>query len=434
MTFSIDYHVYLYLTAVCLVTGLLFGLAPALEISRTNANDRLKDGSAGAGSSVRSGRLTAFLVASEIALTFTLLIAAGLMIRSLIKFQTMDTDPHMIVGSLALPAPKYADARTRLVFFEGLLERLQAAPGLASVTAATEIPMDVSWRAIHTERTDLPEVATVGVAPGYFKAVGASILRGREFDSVDGSPERPAAIVNAQFASQQWPGEDPIGKRIRKGDEPDSAWLTVVGVSSNLQVEDFEEPQGVVYTPYRQERFASAILIARSELPRDVVARALRTEVQKADPDLPIFNVMTIEEHQAQRGLPLRLFVWFFSLFGALAFLMSMIGIYGVTAYSVAQRTREIGIRVTLGATSNSVMWLVLKRGLRHLVLGLTLGMAGAFAISRALAGMLFHTQATDGPTYAIIFLSFVATTLAACLIPARRTTKLDPAASLRLQ
>jgi putative ABC transport system permease protein len=434
VTISIDYHVYIYLVGICLVTGVLFGLAPALQISGTNANDRLKDGTAGAGSAGRSRRLTAVLVTSEIALTFTLLVAAGLMIRSIVKFQSLDTDPHTLVSSVVLSGSKYASPNARVAFLDSVVERLQSTPGLAAVTVSSEIPTHFAWGEVHTQKADLPSVPSVVVTPGYFRATGANILRGRDFDARDGSPESRVAIVNAQFASQQWPGEDPIGKGIRKGTQPDAPWLTIIGVCSNLQVEDAEGPFGAVYTPYRQEPFPAVVLITRSELRRDLAVKTLRTEVQNADPDLPLFNVMTMAEHLAQIGLPLKMFVWFFGLFGGLAFLMSVIGIYGVTAYSVAQRTREIGIRITLGATSHSVVWLVLRQGLRHLIFGLALGLAGAFGISRALAGMLFHTAPTDGPTYAIIFLSFVATTLAACLIPASRTAKVDPAVSLRLQ
>jgi hypothetical protein len=305
---------------------------------------------------------------------------------------------------------------------------------MVSVTASTEIPTSFSWREVETEKTTLPEVATAVVASGYFRTLGATILRGRDFESGDGSSERPVAIVNAQFASQQWPGEEPIGKRLRKGTRPDAPWLSVIGVSSNLQVEDSVGPQAAVYTPYRQEPFGAVVLIARSRLSDDFVVKALRTEVQRANPDLPLFNVMTTEQHQNQIGMPLRVFVWFFSIFGALALLMSVIGVYGVTAYSVSQRAREIGIRTTLGATSRSVLWLFVRQGLRHLIPGLILGFAGAFGISRALAGMLFHTAPTDSMTYTIIVLLFVATTVAACLIPARRATQVDPAATLRMQ
>jgi putative ABC transport system permease protein len=272
------------------------------------------------------------------------------------------------------------------------------------------------------------------VVPGYFKALGANITRGRDFDSSDGVPGRFTAIVNEQFASQYWPGENPIGKRLRKGSQTAVPWLTVVGVCSNLQVEDAEAPQSVVYTPYRQEPSLAIALIARSPLPHEGVAKILRTEVQKADPDLPLFNVMTMADYQAQIGMPLRLFTWFFSLFGILALFMSVIGIYGVTAYSVGQRTREIGIRVTLGATSGTVVWLVLKNGIGRLLVGLAFGLAGAIAISRALAGMLFHTAPTDTTTYVMVIVLYVVATLAACVIPALRTVRIDPASSLRLQ
>jgi predicted permease len=437
ITISVDYHVYLYTLGVCIVAGILFGLAPALQISRTSPNDALKEGAATVGRALRSRRLTGFLVTSEIALTFTLMVAAGLMIRSLVRFQTIGSegsDPQTLVGSLVLTGARYPDARTRVTFLEGLLDRLQSMPGMASTTVATEIPTEVRFNPIHTQIVALPEVATVVVMPGYFRAMGAGILRGRDFDSRDGLPQRLAAIVNEQFASQQWPGEDPIGKRIRKGAQPDAPWLTVVGVSSNLQVEDSETPQGVVYTPYRQEPFPALSLIARSDLPSDQVMKTLRTEVQKADADLPVFNIMTMSEHHAQIGMPLKLFGWFFGLFGTLALLISIMGIYGVTAYTVSQRSREIGIRVALGATSQAVIWLVLRDALRQLSVGLVLGFAGAFALSRALSGMLFHTAPTDARTYAIIFIAFVTATVAACWIPAGRTARVDPTTSLRSQ
>jgi len=434
MTFSFDYHVYLYLAGICLVTGVLFGLAPALQLARTNAGERLKDGAAGSGVNVRSRRLTGLLVTSEIALTFTLLVAAGLMIRSLVRFQTFDADPHTLVSSVVLSGAKYAQPTVRVAFLETLLERLQSTPGLASAAIATRLPGSFTFRDVHTDKAIFSDIPTLVVMPGYFRALGAKVARGRDFTTTDGTPASRVAIVNAQFAAQRWPGEDPIGIRIRMGPQADSPWLTVVGVSGNLQVEDYEEPQGAVYTPYQQEPFGLVVLIACSELPREQVVKALRTTVQAADPDLPLFNVMTMEDHMAQIGLPLRIFVWFFGAFGALALLVSVIGIYGVTAYSVAQRTREIGIRVTLGATSRAVIWLVLGKSVRHLTIGLALGLAGAAGISRALAGMLFRTAPNDVSTYAIVFIAFVAATLAAGLIPVLKTTRIDPATSLKLQ
>jgi predicted permease len=433
ITVSVDYHVYLYLIAVCFVTGVLFGLTPALQIARTHAGDRLKDGSNAAGISIRTSRLTAVLVTSEIALTLTLLVAAGLMIRSVVRFQAFDTDPNAVYASLVLAPPKYANPASRVLFMGSLIGELEGRLGARAITAATGVAGNVTWREIETDQKPLPETATLVVIPGYFNTLSVPILHGRDFDDADGRPERSVAIVNQQFASQHWFGEDPIGKRIRKTTPAGGPWLTVIGVVGNQQVEDSEAPQPVVYTPYRQEPSPSLVLTARSQLPRDEVAGVLRAEVQKADPDLPLFNVMTKQEYLAQLGVPIRLFAWMFGAFAVLAFVMSLIGIYGVTAYSVAQRTREIGIRVTLGASGHSVLWLVLKQGFRRLLIGLLLGFGGALAISRALAGMLFHTAPTDVATYVIIVLLFAGTTIAACVIPARHAMKVDPARSLRL-
>jgi predicted permease len=385
---------------------------------------------------MRLSRLTSILVTAEIALTLTLLVAAGLMVRSLVRFQTLDmgieTD-DMLIASLVLPAPKYATPASRVAFMEGLVERLQSTPVVAPLTLASHAPGGVLWRVVQTEKADLSEVPTIIVAPGYFNAIGANLLRGRDFSLTDGAPGRQVAIVNMQFASQHWPGEEPIGKPIRIGGT-DAPWLTVVGVSSNVQVEDSEQPQGVVYTPYRQEPIGAMILITRSSLPHDVVTKTLRTEVQRADPDLPIFNVMTMDEYQAQIGVALRFFVWLFSIFSAIALLMSLIGVYAVTAYAVGQRTKEIGVRIALGATTYSIVRVILAQAIRQLVVGLTLGLAGALAMSRVLAGMLFHTAPTEGGTYLMVVLVFITVTMAACLIPARRVARIDAADSLRFQ
>jgi putative ABC transport system permease protein len=434
ITFTVDYRVYIYLAAVCMMTGVFFGLAPALHLSRTDANERLKDGSSGAVNTIRTNHLTGLLVTSEIALTLTLLIAAGLMIRSIIKFQMLEGDPNTIVASVVLSGAKYAEPASRVAFVDTLLERLQSTPGISNATASSQIPSHFAWQGVRTEKEAIADVATAVVIPGYFKAVGATILRGRDFDRADGSFQRPVAIVNAQFAAHWWAGDEPVGKQIRKGSDPNAPWLTIIGVSSNTRVEDAEEPQAAVYTPYRQEPIPAVVLIAQSSLPRDVVVTAVRGETQRADPDLPLFNVMTMEEHMGQIGLPLQTFVWFFGLFGMLALLMSVVGIYGVTAYAANQRTREIGLRISLGATWLSIIWLVLRHSLAQLAIGLALGLAGAFAISRGLAGMLFHTAPTDFGTYVVAILVFVSTMLAACIVPASRAASIDPAASLRLQ
>ena len=232
MAFSVDYRMFQYLIGVSLITGILFGVSHAVQISRTDPLDQLKDLTAGA-DSLRSRRLTAFLVTSEIALTMTLLVAAGLMIRSLVKFQSFEAGPSLLLGNLTLSTPKYQNQSARILFVQNLLQELNSTPAL-SVTAATNIPTAVDWREVHTETRGLPQVATVIVTPGYFNIAGGTILRGRDFDQRDGRRGSRAAIVNEQFASKQWPGEDPIGKLIQKGSQPDSPWLTVIGVSSNL--------------------------------------------------------------------------------------------------------------------------------------------------------------------------------------------------------
>ena len=438
--FSIDYRVVLQLVTVCFLTAGLVGAAPALQAARTDIQSRLNEGAFGLGASRRTRTLTSLLITMEIALTFTLLVGAGLMIRNFLNFQLRDTGirtEDMLTATLILPATTYPEASDRIRFEQDLMARLEAQPGLRPVTLASHAPLTGALR--RTIRIDgllLDSVRVLSVAPGYFDAVGIGIRRGRGFRGNEGTPANGAAIVNELFVAQHWPDEEAVGQRLRFGDGPQAPSLSVVGVVRDISVAIDIEP--IVYVPYSQEPVRIVEIVSRSSLPRDAAVRALRSSVQAMDPNLPLSRIRTVDEFLWRLSVGNRVLGSLFSVFALIALVMSLVGIYGVTAYSVSQRSREIGIRMALGASGRSVLWLVAGRGIWQSVIGLTVGLAGAWAVgriifSRMMSGLPGQISSTDTLTFLVVpvFLAFV--TLIACLGPARHVAKADPAVALRV-
>jgi predicted permease len=340
------------------------------------------------------------------------------------------------------------------VFYERLLARLESVPGVHSVAVASAIPLDGSDRRRleidgrpNEAGTELPEVAFVTISPRYFDVVGATVRRGRAFGETDGAAGSEVAVVNERFAAQHFPNGDPIGQRIRlvtgggpagapAPAAPPPAWLTIVGVSPTIRQGNVQalEPDAVVYTPFRQNPRGFMNILTRSHGDPAALAMPLRQEVQALDPDLPVFNVRTMDQFLAQARWPYRVFGAMFAIFAVIALVLSAVGIYAVTAYAVTQRTQEIGVRMALGARSGQVSWLILRQGLVQLAIGLALGLAGAWPLSNVLQALVVQIPTKDPVTFGGIVLILVAVTLAACLVPTRRATRLDPLAALRVE
>ena len=446
--FTFDPTVFAYFAAICLTTGIVFGLAPALQVSRTNVNDVLKEGGRGTAGAARARRLVSTMVVAEITLTLVLLVGAGLMIRSFLKLYSLNlgTDTtNMLTVRLQLPDTTYSTSDERRLFHDALLARLGTIPGMHAVTVATAVPFGgTEGRTLEIEgRPALPENArrtsVVAIAPGYFATLGVPIRQGRVFDDRDGAPGGEVAIVNDRFISQFLPGEDAIGKRIRLaagGRDQPGPWLTIAGVSPTIRQGNPQnaEPDAVVYLPLRLEAPAFVNIITRSTVPAATVTTLVREAVQAVDPNLPVFGIQTMDEFLAQARWPYRVFGTMFTIFAFIGLVLSAVGIYAVTAYSVIQRTPEIGVRMALGAQRSQVSWLILRQGLLQLLIGLSLGTALAWYASAALQSLVVQIPVHDAVTFAVIIGVLAGVTAAACLVPARRATRMDPVSALRVE
>jgi putative ABC transport system permease protein len=447
-----DYMVFGFLAAICVVTGVLFGIVPALQISRTNVNDLLKEGGRGNAGSTRARWLSGTMVVIELALTIVLLVGAGLMVRSFLKLYNTElgipTD-HMMTMRLSLPSQKYRTPEARMAFYDRLAPRLSSIAGAESVAVTNYVPgfgagqrrMEIDGRPIPPRWEDRPEISTATVSPEFFRTAAIDIVRGRTFRETDGAPGSEVVIVNQRFAAEHFTGEDPIGRRIRfpvqtpAADEPEPGWRTIVGISRTIPSgpRDDRAPASFAYIPYRLEPPGGAALLVRSRLDPAAMMNAVRREVQAVDPDQPVFTVQTLEQMQAQATWPYRIFGTLFAIFALIALVLSAVGLYAVMAYSVTQRTQEIGVRMALGAGAGRVMWLVMRRGLLQLTIGLTLGLAGAFGLSQVLTSLLVAgVPPRDPVTFVSITALLTAVAIAACLIPARRAARVDPLIALR--
>ena len=451
--FTMDATVFAFLVAVCFATGLIFGIVPALQVSKTNLNDILKEGGRGNAGGRRARWLASSMVVAELALTIVLLAGAGLMIRSFLKLYALDIGVdtgRMLTMRLSLAEQKYPTPEQRRLFYEALLPRLSAVPGIAAASITSAPPtagagprqLEIEGRA-PVDPNKLPEVTTMFVSEDYFDTLGVTMRQGRALRDADGNAGSEAVVVNARFASQLFPAEDVIGKRIRLkpgGRGPDAQqqkpWLTIVGVAPNVRQRNVQDvdPDAVAYVSYRLEPPNGTAILIRSLGDPASLTSAIREAVQATDPDQPVFNVKTMDQLFAQDRWPYRVFGTMFTIFAIIALVLASVGIYAVTAYSVTQRTQEIGVRMALGAQSRQVSWLILRQGLVQLALGLTLGTAGALATAPVLATLLVQIKPHDPVTLVGIGLVFTAVTICACLIPARRATRLDPLAALRVE
>jgi putative ABC transport system permease protein len=453
--FKMDFTVFAFLAAICVLTGVLFGLAPALQVTKTNVNDVLKEGGRGNAGGRRARWLTGTMVVLELALTLVLLVGAGLMVRSFLKIYTLDlgirTD-HLMMMRMQLPDTKYPTAESRRAFYDRLAPRLAALPGAESVSLTTSVPpggagrrgLELEGRPVRQPGDKAPDVTVVTISPAFFETVGVQLRRGRVFRETDGAPGAEAVIINDQLAAQFFAGEDPIGHRIRFAQgqaragtpPPVPVWRTIIGISPSIRHSNPQEATmpAVVYLPYRQDPPQGIALLVRSRLDPGSVMNAVRREVQAVDQDQPVFTVQTMEQLISRSMWPYRVFGSLFAIFAIIALVMSAVGLYAVMAYSVTQRTSEIGVRMALGAKGSQVSWLILKRGLWQLGLGLGIGLAGATVLSQVMQSLLVQTQARDPVTFALITVILASVAIAACVIPARRATRVDPLIALRAE
>lgn len=449
--FSMDLTVFGYMAVICLATGLIFGLAPALQVSKTNVNEILKEGGRGSYGGRRARWMRSSLVVVELALTVVLLVGAGLMVRSFLKMYAFDMGAvdadRLLTLRVDVPSSRYPTPDQRVAAYDRIVSSIQRTSGVASVTMADALPMSGGNRQVveidgrpTASGTPAPQVIAVTVTPNYWATLGTPVRLGRPFDDLDGTPGRLNVVVNDAFANRHFAAEDPVGRRIRlvndgAADFSKAEWLTIVGVTATIRQGDPQalEPPAVVYQPYRQRAGSSMSLVVRAAGDPATLANPIRAAVRSVEPDQPVYNMRTVNEGMAQARWPYRVFGSMFAIFAIVALALSAVGIYAVTSYSVTQRTPEIGVRMALGAAPNQVRWLVLRQGMGQLVVGLAIGLTLGMLLSQVLQAILVQIPARDPVTFTTITLLLAVVMVLACLVPARRATKLDPLAALRV-
>jgi predicted permease len=443
---GLDWQVVIFTTTISMLTGLLFGLAPAVQASKLALSETLKDSNRGATGGPSQHRLRGALVSVEVALSLMLLIGAGLMLKSFYQLQHVHPgfqSEHLLTLRLALPPAKYPTNQQIANFYQQLLERLNALPGVQSAGAATWMPLvgggSNSPLLVEGQAEPKPGEAPTAdislITPDYFRLMGIELQRGRAFTAQDQQDAPPVVIVDEATAQRHWPNADALGKRIRLGsNNPNVPWLTVVGVARRVKLYGLarDSNPAQVYRPFLASPWAAATIGVRATVDPASLTAAVRQEVLSLDRDLPIFNVRTMEQVLANSVASFRQNTLLLGLFATVAFVLAAVGIYGVLAYDVAQRTHEIGVRLALGAQARDVLMLVVGRGMTFALIGAGLGLAGAFALTRLLKTLLFGVSATDPWTFTSIAALLLAVALLACWLPARRATKVDPLIALR--
>jgi putative ABC transport system permease protein len=442
LDYTMDSRVLGYLAAISVGTGVLFGLAPALRLSKLDVNATLKDGGRGSTGGGHGRHLSSLLVVVEMALAVVLLAGAGVMIRSFLKIHTADmgvkTD-NVLVASVEAPSGTPLEARNS--FFDGLQKRVEAIPGVESVAMATSLP---SWGSAHVpyeldgaqpvDERSRPRLSELVISPGYFQTLGAAVVSGRDFNDGDGISGVAVAIVNQQFAAKFWPGSEPLGRRLRlfEGKKP-GTWVRVVGVASNIIQNDAtrQEFGPVLYLPYRQKPEAGMWILARTRVAPGRLANAFRREMQGLDPDLPIFGPFALGE-RLEFFWDSRFYGFLFLIFAGIALMLASIGLYAVIAHSVSQRTQEIGVRTALGASARDILRLVFQEGMRPVVVGLGVGLAAALVVNRLLRAELVQVSPSDPVTLVVASAALILAATLGCFIPARRAMRVDPADALR--
>lgn len=448
--FVMDWRAFGYFAVISVASGIVFGLVPALRASRIDLNTAMKDGTAGAGTH-RGGRLMAALVVFQFALTVVLLAGAGMMIRSFFAVQALNPfvpAQHLFTARIQLAeatGEHYADPAVRRRFYDDLLPRLAALPGVIQVAAASHLPgLGAARRDIEIEGVPVedpkqrPRASLIVQTPGYLGAIGQPVLLGRDFEPTDGDKGREAAIVTRSFAARHWPDQSAVGRRFRfvQNDQP-GEWMTVVGVCADIvqSTQDSDAPP-VIYISYRQEAWGWMGLVLRTAGDPGVLSGPVREAVQAIDQDLPLFEVRTLTEALDRNRWFLVVFGTLFLSFALTGLMMASVGIYAVVAQATVRRTREIGIRMALGAPAAAIARLVLARGLTQLGLGLALGLAGAFGATALLVrgGLAVQVPAHDPAVFAAIVVLLSGIGLAACWVPARRAARIAPTEALRTE
>jgi putative ABC transport system permease protein len=446
---KLDVRILIFTIAISIVTGIIFGLVPALQSANFDLNDALKQSS---GRVTSTGRLRSAMIVFEVALSLVLLVGAGLLIQTLFQLfrQYSMLEPEKVLTMRTiLPREKYKEPQRRDSYYKQVLQRVEHLPGVMAAGYSTSIPL--AWKGgtsgFYPEglKSPIPGMAYDAnhreVSTNYLKAMNIPLRQGRYFESSDNAQSLPVAIINETMARQYWPGENALGRRFKVGDpdEPGKQWKEIVGIVADIRQMGIDEPvKAEMYLPYEQ------ITDWPGYVPRDLAIRTngdssnlvgpVRQIIREVDPDQPVSNVATMAEVLGTETAQRRMGMIMLAGFAALALLLASLGIYGVLAYFVTQHTNEIGVRQALGATPRNILLLVLRKGMGLTLIGVGIGLVAAFALTRLMSSLLFGVTAADPLTFATVPLVLVGVALLACYIPARRATKVDPLVALRYE
>jgi predicted permease len=443
---SVDWRVLLFSLSVSLVAGAIFGLAPALQATRPGLTQALRETSAQGGAG--RTRLRSVLVVAQIAISLVVLISAGLVVRTLLQLQTMNPgfEPqNALTMSFDLGLQGY-DRQRGQQFYRQLVERVHALPGVKAAAVSSYIPLSLNYNSRNifvegqpAERGEnVPLAMNSSAGPRYFETMRTPLVHGREFTDQDQEGAELVAVVNETFVQRLLAGVNSsskaIGKRISFG-SAGGPFIRIVGVArAGKYFNIAEDPRPFIWTPIAQDYSTNGILTVRTEGNPEPLIAVVRREVQALDPNLPLFDVKTLSEHMRFALFPARIAATVLGVFGLVALLLSAIGIYGITSYTVAQRTHEIGIRLALGAQLSDVLSLVLRHGLKLTIIGAAIGLCGAYLATRAITSVLYGVSATDPLTFGAVSVLLIGVALVACYVPSRRATKVDPLVALRYE
>jgi len=443
---TIDTRTLAFTLGASIITGLVFGLAPALQISRANLASWLKDGRSSGGSAARN-RLRGGLVVAEVAMTLVLLLGAGLLIRTIIRLRSVDTgfDPkNVLTMNIGLPNAKYPKPENVVSFFKQTTERIATLPGVKAAGATSVLPLSDNFDGRGLVVEDFPRSAgdeisvdLYVVTPGYLRAMEIPLRLGRGIEDHDTSDSPKVALINQKMAAQLWPNQDPVGRRIKfPGSERNpQPWRTIVGVVSDVaQYALDKEPPMQIYLPHTQFPTSFNNIVVKTEDDPSGVLAAVRREILAIDKDQAVYNVVTLEQLHADSISLRRFFTLLLSVFAVITLTLAVVGIYGVMSYAVTQRTQEIGIRMALGARGEDVLKMVMKGGIALALTGVGIGLITAFALTRLMQSVLFGVTPTDAFTFVTGAFGLIAVAALACYIPARRATKVDPLVALRYE
>jgi putative ABC transport system permease protein len=441
---TLDARVLLFTLAVSMVTGWLFGLVPAVQLARPRLQSFLKEGARGSGGGARWNRVRGSFVVAQVAMALLLLAGAGLLIRSFDKLLRVNlgfNPEQLLTLEYRLPHNKYPAPEAQWQFHHQLIEQIQGVPGVKSVSLARGVPFSGNGESVTVVLPDRepppkgtePQVMFNTVTPNYFEAMSIPFSKGRPFSDQDQLKTTPVFIINQTMARKFWPNQDPIGKQITlPEDRRAGTVIGVVGDAKHYWIDEDTKPQ--MYEPYSQDPGFFATVVVRTSVDPLSLSEPVRQAVWKVDPDQPMWKIRTVE-FLVERSVADRKFLMaLMGIFAALALVLTAIGLYGVINYLVNQRTQEIGIRMALGAQVGDILRMVLKQGMTLVLIGVALGLATAWPLTRLIAGLLYQVSATDPFTYTAIALVLITVGSAACYLPARRAAKVDPLVALRYE